>query len=276
MNPSSACITLSTPDRVKRRNGFTLIELLVVIAIIAILASILFPVFGRARENARRSSCQSNLKQIGLGLLQYSQDFDERYPLYRINGGAGEPARPYGWADAIQPYIKSEQLYQCPSEKTAPPTASPRPIQVGYCDYVYNLALGSQPGTSGNASGAGASLSAIVNPTLCMMVIDGKVYGTSATAGVADNGSARMSTRGSGGTARAVANNFDTDVHLAGANMLFADGHVKWQKGQDGRPDTWAAVWNANTPFTVSGENFTMHPYDPPTGMTFLSPNANV
>jgi prepilin-type N-terminal cleavage/methylation domain-containing protein len=63
-----------------QRLGFTLIELLVVIAIIAILAAILFPVFGRARENARRSSCQSNLKQIGLGILQYNQDFDERFP----------------------------------------------------------------------------------------------------------------------------------------------------------------------------------------------------
>src|SRR4028118_675254 len=60
--------------------GFTLIELLVVIAIIAILAAILFPVFSRARENARRASCMSNLKQIGLGVMQYVQDYDERYP----------------------------------------------------------------------------------------------------------------------------------------------------------------------------------------------------
>lgn len=66
------------------KKGFTLIELLVVIAIIAILAAILFPVFARARENARRASCQSNLKQIGLGILQYAQDYDERYP----GGGA--------------------------------------------------------------------------------------------------------------------------------------------------------------------------------------------
>src|SRR5215217_8055455 len=73
------------------RRGFTLIELLVVIAIIAILASILFPVFARARENARRSSCQSNVKQIGLGFMQYTQDYDEKFPMpisgWRAAGG---------------------------------------------------------------------------------------------------------------------------------------------------------------------------------------------
>src|SRR5687767_11769376 len=90
-----------------RKSGFTLIELLVVIAIIAILAAILFPVFARARENARRSSCQSNLKQIGLGLMQYTQDYDEAYPLR--DAGHGH------WRQLIQPYIKSTQLFQCPS-----------------------------------------------------------------------------------------------------------------------------------------------------------------
>ncbi|HEX8465078.1 MAG TPA: DUF1559 domain-containing protein, partial [Abditibacterium sp.] len=93
------------------KRGFTLIELLVVIAIIAILASILFPVFGRARENARRSSCQSNLKQIGLGILQYTQDYDESMPFTGDNGNN----QPIPWQATIQPYIKSTQLFKCPS-----------------------------------------------------------------------------------------------------------------------------------------------------------------
>ena len=89
--------------------AFTLIELLVVIAIIAILAAILFPVFARARENARRSSCQSNLKQIGLGIMQYTQDYDEFYPKGRLYNTAGN------WAQVTLPYIKSTQVFQCPS-----------------------------------------------------------------------------------------------------------------------------------------------------------------
>ncbi len=100
--------------------GFTLIELLVVIAIIAILAAILFPVFARARENARRASCQSNLKQIGLGLLQYSQDFDELMPPYQIDA----PVLDTPWHFIVQPYVKSYQLFGCPSN-TSDITAQP-------------------------------------------------------------------------------------------------------------------------------------------------------
>lgn len=94
--------------------AFTLIELLVVIAIIALLAAILFPVFSRARENARRSSCQSNLKQIGIGILQYSQDFDELMPNSRTSTGTSF-TQWVPWQVNIQPYVKSAQVFKCPS-----------------------------------------------------------------------------------------------------------------------------------------------------------------
>ena len=93
------------------KTAFTLIELLVVIAIIAILAAILFPVFARARENARRSSCLSNVKQIGLGLLQYAQDYDESFPAARTTGTS------VSWRWMIQPYLKSTQVNSCPSRQ---------------------------------------------------------------------------------------------------------------------------------------------------------------
>ena len=90
--------------------AFTLIELLVVIAIIAILAAILFPVFAKAREKARQSSCSSNVKQLSLGLLQYAQDYDERLP-------ARYTAATNQWVYVIDPYVKSQQLWVCPSTR---------------------------------------------------------------------------------------------------------------------------------------------------------------
>lgn len=104
--------------------GFTLIELLVVIAIIAILAAILFPVFARARENARRATCQSNLKQIGLGIHQYVQDYDEHMPIVASQYTTATPTfndqtSHWGWPEVLQPYLKNTQIYDCPSNKYA-------------------------------------------------------------------------------------------------------------------------------------------------------------
>jgi prepilin-type N-terminal cleavage/methylation domain-containing protein/prepilin-type processing-associated H-X9-DG protein len=93
------------------RRGFTLIELLVVIAIIAILASILFPVFAKAREKARQASCASNEKQLTLGVIQYTQDNDEQMP-----EGGGNIGR--GWGARIYPYVKSVNVYKCPDDPT--------------------------------------------------------------------------------------------------------------------------------------------------------------
>jgi prepilin-type N-terminal cleavage/methylation domain-containing protein/prepilin-type processing-associated H-X9-DG protein len=98
-------------------HGFTLIELLVVIAVIALLAAILFPVFARARENARRASCQSNLKQLGLAIAQYNQDYDGRFPI-SVRGAYGNAANTQ-WAQTLQPYTKSLQVFMCPSDTGA-------------------------------------------------------------------------------------------------------------------------------------------------------------
>lgn len=106
------------------RRGFTLIELLVVIAIIAILAAILFPVFARARAKARQTTCLSNMKQIGLAILSYVQDYDEKMPLSGLRGTGASTGLVswdgravmdyYGWRYAIQPYIKNTGITICP------------------------------------------------------------------------------------------------------------------------------------------------------------------
>ncbi len=106
----------------RSRRGFTLIELLVVIAIIAILAAILFPVFAKAREKARQSSCQSNLKQIGLALNQYVSDYDQRYPACDLANVAGSTQSLEiawdGWiSNGLMPYCKNYQTFQCPSRQ---------------------------------------------------------------------------------------------------------------------------------------------------------------
>ena len=102
---------LSVTARTRRSNAFTLIELLVVIAIIAILAAILFPVFAQAREKARQASCLSNMKQIGIGLIMYSSDYDSQYPPSQL----GASPQIVSWPQMMQPYIKNEQVFICPS-----------------------------------------------------------------------------------------------------------------------------------------------------------------
>jgi prepilin-type N-terminal cleavage/methylation domain-containing protein/prepilin-type processing-associated H-X9-DG protein len=107
-----------------RKSAFTLIELLVVIAIIAILAAILFPVFAQAREKARQASCLSNQKQLGLGIMQYVQDYDETYPqayYYKNNTATTNGGSAGGyitWTVTVQPYVKNAQIFVCPSDRT--------------------------------------------------------------------------------------------------------------------------------------------------------------
>ena len=226
----------------KPSQGFTLIELLVVIAIIAILAAILFPVFARARENARRASCQSNLKQIALGVFQYTQDYDEKFPLFYLN----QTPLPFGWADAIQPYLRSTQIYQCPSESTGP---SSGPTVTGYTDYSYNEQLGGD-----NFGGPVAkSLAILTQPTLTVMLAD------DATERAQNNNSGCNAVTLCGTTPGLATFGFTNAAirHLDGQNFAFADGHVKWYAGTAAvgttTPGTSKAVYNALTPGSGSG-----------------------
>jgi prepilin-type N-terminal cleavage/methylation domain-containing protein/prepilin-type processing-associated H-X9-DG protein len=191
---------MSTEHRAaNRKRGFTLIELLVVIAIIAILAAILFPVFARARENARRTSCQSNLKQLALGIKQYLQDYDERFP----HSTGATVSDLSGWAYVTQPYVKNEQILQCPSQSSGAPLGAnlePRAIQANFSDYWYNFNLG----------GVNESSLAYVSNTV--MNGDGQLdntFGANYWRQKTDSGATR---------------------HLDGGNYAFADGHIKWLK----------------------------------------------
>ena len=200
-----------------KRNAFTLIELLVVIAIISILAAILFPVFARARENARRASCMSNLKQIGLGVMQYIQDYDEHYPIYKLAGVD------LGWADEIQPYIKSVQVFHCPSDASK---FSSDPTATGYTSYWYNLTL-----TSVNEAQLSSASLTILNGDGRADVGKSYFYYN----GCSINGNASDIPCGSTTPYITMKKNYQSDGlfgrHLDGANYSFADGHVKWYKG---------------------------------------------
>jgi prepilin-type N-terminal cleavage/methylation domain-containing protein/prepilin-type processing-associated H-X9-DG protein len=243
------------------RKGFTLIELLVVIAIIAILASILFPVFARARENARRSSCSSNLKQIGLAAMQYLQDYDERFPLYRT-GPYGGAQRPYGWADGcVQPYLKSLQILQCPSESAGPQTS---PVTAGYTDYGYNIFAGGINST-GNAYSS-VSQAELTQSALTVLFYD-NIASTADAWGVGTIGQPGVQSY-CGGTPRtpnctaglATFASGAAQRHLDGQNFAFADGHVKWYRSASATQS--AAVYNAGTPSTtsVSSPTFSLYP----------------
>ena len=240
------------------RAAFTLIELLVVIAIIAILAAILFPVFARARENARRSSCQSNEKQIGLGILQYAQDYDERYPPGLSTGSYVNPDGTTGtyklgtaWAGEIQAYIKSSQVFICPSDRTMPPAAANGAPLVSY---GYNCVI-SRTDLNG-MGGAIAALNAVAKTVMCAEV--NGIYAdidNVATAGTDASANGIHSAGGNGLGLYPFANtvmggSYATGYmggrgninmafkygalgrHLEGSNFLMADGHVKWLRGE--------------------------------------------
>jgi prepilin-type N-terminal cleavage/methylation domain-containing protein/prepilin-type processing-associated H-X9-DG protein len=197
-----------------RRRGFTLIELLVVIAIIAILAAILFPVFARAREKARQSSCSSNVKQLALGLLMYVQDYDEMFGLGGGYNGTDLWARQ--WPIAVQPYVKNTQLLLCPSN----PRRGGTNVYWGQThDVIENYAA-----LSGLEFTA---LAKVPTPAEKILIMD------SSHQAVPDWNRAQYACicPSNTGCAAGIANRIPGNCpHNEGVNVGFVDGHVKWGK----------------------------------------------
>ena len=277
------------PDNASPR-GFTLIELLVVIAIISILAAILFPAFARARENARRTTCQSNLKQLGLGFLQYSQDYDETLPRGQDSLYPGFSLG-IGWGGDLYPYVKSSQIFACPDDPTLPALGSGGQLLVAE-SYAFNQAIDR---TDTNCTGPCGVNGKIVlfnatSKTVLLSEEEGVVAnvgdvvesgGSSAqhspstdNLGNLYNGGKLVTGYMGGAQAQAfyktsgflsIGGDPNQGIHLGGSNFLMADGHVKWFRGSQvspglvntsptnpqGTPST-AAAGTATTQFQVT------------------------
>lgn len=236
--------------RFRTDRAFTLIELLVVIAIIAILAAILFPVFAQAREKARQASCQSNMKQLGLGIRMYVQDYDERYPTAYYTYS---PNNYYAseWQNVIYPYTRNAQIYRCPSSRTQDINPGNR-RDIGTVgdrrnatSYLYNWQLGVNPQTFRPEPRSEAAISASARTALLMEgYADIKAPTPAMGLGIGGDSSIWLANyhipapllheylTGAGPNAGQCGRH-GLSRHAGGGEVAYADGHVKYARYTD-------------------------------------------
>jgi prepilin-type N-terminal cleavage/methylation domain-containing protein len=240
----------------KRRDqskGFTLIELLVVIAIIAILAAILFPVFQKVRENARRTSCLSNEKQLGLGFTQYTQDADERMPCATAVKSSSTDY-PNGWANMIYPYVKSIGVFGCPDDPAAAPKIS----------YSMNFLIWNHGSGANSRPDKGQKLSRFSAPSSTFLLYEGGSRSTT----LGESGQDPSLPLNYGGTSANAAGNSDSQTDNAAqlatwhdkspsrsTNYLAVDGHAKYLKLSS---VSWANSTTPASPPSAIGPNNTL------------------
>jgi prepilin-type N-terminal cleavage/methylation domain-containing protein/prepilin-type processing-associated H-X9-DG protein len=229
-----------------KKRGFTLIELLVVVAIIALLAAILFPVFARAREQARKASCQSNLKQLGLAVAMYIQDYDGMYP-YAYMGYYNAAGQPMYWFNLYDPYVKNKQVWICPTARQQASTdirttygvngaggnwtrASTAPYHAG--------GFGENPAHPDTPTGNVLNEAAILNPSQKIYAGDPASNGAGNYFGrylIAYSSASYFPVLHGGQVGPFIDNSNGGEAvsgqpgdYAGGGNYLFADGHVKW------------------------------------------------
>jgi prepilin-type N-terminal cleavage/methylation domain-containing protein/prepilin-type processing-associated H-X9-DG protein len=205
------------------KKAFTLIEILIVIAIIALLSAILFPVFSRARESARRASCQSNEKQIVLGLTQYAQDYDERLPCYSVSASRS-------YHVLIEPYVKSYSIFRCPS--------APKTQLASTHQYYPTYGLCGIAGSGGNNmySNTGTHLASIAEPARTFLMVETRDYRDNA---YYNEGWALRYVQFSTVSKPEDYAYYNHTIHFEGNNVAFVDGHVKWIKSGEGSNWIW-------------------------------------
>ncbi|MBI2301204.1 MAG: DUF1559 domain-containing protein [Armatimonadetes bacterium] len=224
-----------------RHRGFTLIELLVVIAIIAILAAILFPVFAKAREKARQSSCSSNLKQLGLAILQYMQDYDERFPRSQTPCWGAPYQQRYPYPAQIFAYTKNWQLFACPSHRNGNCTNNSIPhyevnawITRGVFPASFQLSYGIDEIMQNGCAGDFTKLAKWNYPADVPIVFENRGLGQNGVSASSGGILGRMGYAETCGTdCNPAARTDDGTRHNGGSNVCLGDGHVKWYKSSN-------------------------------------------